>query len=416
MYGLIECVDKFHLGEYEKSWYNILGDMVWKGGVRMERDLFEEYIIQGEPDEKEKALAWSTAIGLQAVDGLKPSEYLLHTAMQNIEGNHTIQEVHQLLDSYYEEKPHQSSDDRTEEADKVSARIVEILSEKAFTFNTHEYLAIHRRLFKGIYSHAGQIRGYNITKKEWVLDGATILYGSASQLRETLEYDLELEKKFSYQGLDFNEILLHVAYFISRLWQIHVFAEGNTRTTVVFLIKYLRILGYDVENDAFAKNVWYFRNTLVRANYTDVKKNIYETTEFLEEFLKCLLLNQKKEFHNRNLHVRIAKEMLSHNVLRETMLVEDGKVNIEDKKVNIEDKKVNIEDEKMNILGKTEKHIRRLYAEYSTNTIFGSKEVGEFLGLGRTGAYKLIKKMIDMGLVEQVLGHGKGRYRFIVKE
>lgn len=259
----------------------------------MERDPFKEYLRESEPDKCRKGYAWSTAIGLQAVDGLKPSEYLVDTAIRNIEGEITLKEVQSLLNSYYEEKPVDSENIRTEEADKVSARIAEILSETAFSFSPNEYISIHRRLFREIYSHAGKIRDYNITKKEWILDGATVLYGSASELRATLEYDFSQERDFCYKGLSMDEIIHHLAIFVSRLWQIHVFGEGNTRTTAVFFIKYLRMLGFSATNDIFAENAWYFRNALVRANYTNLQKGIYETTEYLEAFLRNLLLNEK---------------------------------------------------------------------------------------------------------------------------
>ena len=269
----------------------------------MERDPFKEYLRESEPDKCRKGYAWSTAIGLQAVDGLKPSEYLVDTAIRNIEGEITLKEVQSLLNSYYEEKPVDSENIRTEEADKVSARIAEILSETAFSFSPNEYISIHRRLFREIYSHAGKIRDYNITKKEWILDGATVLYGSASELRATLEYDFSQERDFCYKGLSMDEIIHHLAIFVSRLWQIHVFGEGNTRTTAVFFIKYLRMLGFSATNDIFAENAWYFRNALVRANYTNLQKGIYETTEYLEAFLRNLLLNEKNELRNRNLHI-----------------------------------------------------------------------------------------------------------------
>lgn len=193
----------------------------------MERDPFKEYLRESEPDKCRKGYAWSTAIGLQAVDGLKPSEYLVDTAIRNIEGEITLKEVQSLLNSYYEEKPVDSENIRTEEADKVSARIAEILSETAFSFSPNEYISIHRRLFREIYSHAGKIRDYNITKKEWILDGATVLYGSASELRATLEYDFSQERDFCYKGLSMDEIIHHLAIFVSRLWQIHVFGDGN---------------------------------------------------------------------------------------------------------------------------------------------------------------------------------------------
>ena len=270
----------------------------------MEKDPFKEYLKESEPDKAYKGYAWSTAIGLQAVDGLKPSQFLIDTAIQNIEGKITIKEAKHLIDSYYEEKTVQLSDDeRTEEADKVASRIAEILFETAFSFSPNEYISIHRKLFQGIYSHAGKIRDYNITKKEWVLDGASVVYGSASELRATLEYDFSQEKNFSYRGLSMNEIIHHLAVFVSRLWQIHIFGEGNTRTTAVFFIKYLRTLGFSATNDIFAENAWYFRNALVRANYTNLPKGIHETTEYLEAFLRNLLLDEKNELRNRNLHI-----------------------------------------------------------------------------------------------------------------
>lgn len=272
--------------------------------MEMKRDPFEEYFKESEPNKANKGYAWSTAIGLQAVDGLQPSEYLINTAIQNIEGKITMKEAQSLIDRYYEERStHMSDDERTEEADKVSSRIAALLSETAFSFSPNEYISIHRKLFQGIYKHAGNIRDYNITKKEWVLNGATVIYGSASELRATLEYDFTQERNFDYRGLSMDEIIHHLAVFISRLWQIHIFGEGNTRTTAVFFIKYLRTLGFSATNDIFAKNAWYFRNALVRANYTDLQNGIHETTEYLETFLRNLLLNEKTELHNRALHV-----------------------------------------------------------------------------------------------------------------
>lgn len=185
----------------------------------MNDDPFKEYIRESEPDKRDKGNAWRTAIGLQAVDGLKTSEYLARTAVRNIEGEISFEEVNALLQSYYEEKPARDAEDRTEEADKVSARIAALLSEHAFSFTPNKYLSIHRNLFTGIFSHAGCTRDYNITKKEWVLDGATVVYGSASELRATLDYDFSEEKKFSYRNLSMDEIIHHLAVFVSRLWQ-----------------------------------------------------------------------------------------------------------------------------------------------------------------------------------------------------
>ena len=173
----------------------------------MNTDPFKEYIKQSEPSKRDKGYAGHTAIGLQAVDGLKTSKYLIDTAIKNIEGDISIDEAQELLNTYYEENPKTNKEDRTEEADKVTLRIAKILSEKAFSFTPIEYISIHKKLFTGIYGHAGKLRDYNITKKEWVLNGATVLYGSASELRATLDYDFSEEKKFSYKNLTMEEVI-----------------------------------------------------------------------------------------------------------------------------------------------------------------------------------------------------------------
>ena len=270
----------------------------------IKKDPFDEYIKNIPPTRKELGQAWRTAIGLQDVDGLQPSAYLYETAKKNIDGEISVDEARALIDSYYESKDGRlKSEARTEEADKVSARIAKFLSDKSFIFSTTQYISIHRELFTGIYSHAGKIRDYNISKKEWILDGDSVSYGGAIDLRETLEYDISQERNFRFNGLTMDETIHHLAIFISRLWQIHVFGEGNTRTTAVFFIKYLRMLGFKAENDLFAENSWYFRNALVRANYNNIKAGIYETTDFLERFLKNLLLDEKNELHNRDMHI-----------------------------------------------------------------------------------------------------------------
>ena len=376
----------------------------------MEKDPFKEYLRESEPDKAHKGYAWSTAIGLQAVDGLKPSKYLIDTAIQNIEGKITMKEAQSLIDSYYEERPvHLSDDERTEEADKVSSRIAEILSETAFSFSPNEYISIHRKLFRGIYKHAGKIRDYNITKKEWVLDGATVMYGSASELRATLEYDFSQEKDFSYKGLSMDEIIHHLAVFVSRLWQIHIFGEGNTRTTAVFFIKYLRTLGFSATNDIFAKNAWYFRNALVRANYTNLQKGIHETTEYLEVFLRNLLLNEKNELHNRNLHI-------SGLLNEEKVDIGDSKVDIENEKVDIQDKKVDIESvlsgKGSDFSVKTTIHIHRLFERFGFDEVFGRSAVMELLELKGSGASKLLSNLVKADIIEPVSGHGKGKYKF----
>ena len=376
----------------------------------MEKDPFKEYLRESEPDKAGKGYAWSTAIGLQAVDGLKTSKYLIDTAIQNIEGKITMKEAQGLIDSYYEERPvHLSDEERTEEADKVASRIAEILSENAFSFSPNEYISIHRKLFQGIYKHAGKIRDYNITKKEWVLDGATVMYGSASELRATFEYDFSQEKDFSYKGLSIDEIIHHLAVFVSRLWQIHIFGEGNTRTTAVFFIKYLRTLGFSATNDIFAKNAWYFRNALVRANYTNLQKGIHETTEYLEVFLRNLLMNENNELHNRDLHI-------SGLLNAEKVDIESKKVDIGSGKVDIQDKKVDIEsvlsEKGKDFSIKTAVHIRRMFEKFGYDEVFGRSAVIELLDLKNSSASKFLSNLVQADIIEPVSGHGKGRYKF----
>lgn len=362
----------------------------------MNNDPFKEYIKESEPNKRVKGYAWHTAIGLQAVDGLETSEYLAHTAARNIEGEISFDEVSALLQAYYKENPARDAGDRTEEADKVSARIAALLSERAFSFTPNEYLSIHRSLFAGIFSHAGCIRGYNITKKEWVLNGATVLYGSATELQATLNYDLSEERKFSYKNLSMSEVIHHLAIFISRLWQIHVFSEGNTRTTAVFFIKYLRTLGFDVTNDIFAENAWYFRNSLVRANYNDLKNGIHETTEFLELFLRNLLLNENHPLRNRTLHISGTFKAA------ETPDIKTSKPDIEALEANIETV----------FQPKTVSHILKLRNAFPDQTIFRRSDVMGVIGIKPSRASDLLKKMVEHGVIERVPGHGKGKYRF----
>ena len=262
---------------------------------------FDEYIHQGEPDKAERAYAWSTAIGLQAVDGLTTSEYLQETAKRNIEGEISIDEAQELIRNYYITKTvHDDDDAGKEEADKVSANITKILSVNAMAFSTFGYMQIHRNIFDGVFKFAGQIRDYDITKKEWVLHGDTVTYMYAHDLKLALDYDIEQERQFNYGGLSSDEIIQHVSQFTANLWQIHAFGEGNTRTTAVFVILYLRSLGFNVNNDIFAQNSWYFRNALVRYVYKN-HKGVMPEHKYLERFFRNMLLGEKWVLKNRYL-------------------------------------------------------------------------------------------------------------------
>lgn len=270
----------------------------------MSSDL-EEYLRVKDPGKAELAGLWRTAIGLQKVDGLTPSAYLVETACRNIEGEITVAEAGNLIGEYYKSKKirEEAAKTRTDEADIVSHRIAEILSEPTFSFSPEQLISLHGRLFAGIYKHAGKIRDYDITKREWVLRGDTVMYASCYRLVETLAYDFRREKEFSYARATMDDVISHICQFISGIWQIHPFGEGNTRTTAVFTIKYLRTLGFAVDNEVFAENSYYFRNALVRANYTNLPKGIEETNEYLESFFRNLLFGEHNNLQSRYLIV-----------------------------------------------------------------------------------------------------------------
>ena len=264
----------------------------------------EKYMRQDEPDKLSRGVAWATAIGLQEVDRLYTSDYLRETALRNIDGEISIDEALKLIDAYYSKKDIRGhSNDVTEEADKVSANIAKLLGEEAFVFSPAGLISTHRRIFQDVFDHAGKIRDYNITKKEWVLNGDSVLYAPASEIMSTLEYDFAEEKKFSYQNLALNAIIDHITGFVSGIWQIHPFYEGNTRTTAVFLIKYLRSLGFNIDNKPFVEYSWYFRNALVRANVKIPAKGIEQSSIFLRKFFENLLDGKNHQLKNRYMHI-----------------------------------------------------------------------------------------------------------------
>ncbi len=269
----------------------------------MKKDPNPEYIPDIEPDKKQKKYAWDTAIGLQDVDGLKPSSYLVFLANKNIEGELSYKEVDSFLRSYYESR--RDSNEKEESTDLVTLRISELLLRNSFNFSISSLKNIHHYLFDGVLESAGKFREYNMTKKEWVLDGDSVTYTDYMDIEQTLEYEFQKEASFRYTNLSHENFIKHVAQFISSIWQIHPFTEGNTRTIAVFMIKYLRYIGFSSENDLIADNAWYFRNCLVRANYTNYSKNISEDTIYLEKFLDNLLFEKKNPMDNKKLHISI---------------------------------------------------------------------------------------------------------------
>lgn len=265
-------------------------------------DFYETYLYAAEPDVTERALSWDIAVGLQAVDGLEVSEYLRDVADEHINGYISMDEVQQRVAEYYAE--HSGIGRNTDEADKVAANIAALLHEPAFHFSPAGLASIHKRLFHNVFKFAGQMRQYNITKKEWVLEGDTVRYAHAAEILMALDYDMEKEKRFSFKGISQDRMVEHIAHFIADIWQVHPFPEGNTRSTAVFCIKYLRYLGFRVTNLPFARHARYFRDALVRANYNNAPAGICADYSFLIKFFRNLLLGEEHELKSRFLHVR----------------------------------------------------------------------------------------------------------------
>ncbi len=267
-----------------------------------ELNKFAGYFEAKEPGRKERAQAWATAIGLQKVDGLTPSAYLLETAQQHIEGKLTQAQVRRRINNYYSAKNELTPPAANcEEADKVSERIVAIIHDGGFSFTPEYLISLHKKLFNGILPHAGKLRRVNIKKRERVLKDDSVTYGDKASLMASLARHFLDEKEFAYEGKSTPQIIPHFARFIAQIWQIHPFAEGNTRTTAVFAIKYLHALGYPVSNNIFSENSWYFRNALVRANYADYPKGVTRDWSYLEIFFRNLLLGEKNILKSRTL-------------------------------------------------------------------------------------------------------------------
>lgn len=359
---------------------------------------FDEYLRQGEPSQKESAENWKTAIGLQAVDGLQPSAYLIDVAKRNIEGEISLDETRKLIDSYYQSKTVRTpKDEEEEEADKVSANIAKLLASKTFAFNTNGYVSLHRRIFEGVFKHAGEIRQYDISKKEWALEGESVNYLNWEDLRRALDWDIEQEKNFQYKGLTDDEKIEHIAKFISGIWQIHAFREGNTRTTAIFTIQYLRSLGYEVNNDMFAQHSWYFRNALVRANYRNIQKGIEYSPVYLVRFFRNLLLKDGWVLKNRYLHIRPTDDW------KEQPNLKDPHYNKTLQKV---DRKSGQKSESVDRKGgqKTKVSIIRMIKD---NPSISSIEMANLIGINRSAISKHLKKLKEDHIIKRE-GPAKG--------
>ncbi len=359
-----------------------------KNGWELE---LNEYIRQGEPNQVDKSNAWKTAIGLQDVDGLKPSEYLIETAKEHIEGKITISEADRRIHSYYEERKNRADVEAdTKEADIVSVRIAKLLGEETFQFSPVEWQNIHRKLFEGVFDHAGKVRDYNITKKEWVLKGNTVMYASYDSIRAALDYDFLQEKNFSYEGLTIEESVRHIAKFTSGIWQIHPFGEGNTRSTAVFIIKYLKTFGFTVSNETFAENSWYFRNALVRANYNDLQNGIHATTEFLELFFENLLMNAGHDLKNRYMHIDFKNERAVQSANKKGSKCQNGTLELSLEELAI-----------INVL--------------KTNPSSTQKQISELTGKSERTIKRRTVEMQEKGLITRENGKRNGKWKLLVE-
>ncbi|MBE6450323.1 MAG: winged helix-turn-helix transcriptional regulator [Alphaproteobacteria bacterium] len=343
---------------------------------------FEEYKKQTEPEKYQKAENWGIAIGLQRVDNLTPSKYLIEVAKDNIEGKISIDEAGEQITQYYKKNPAKTLKEHGEkEADEVSARITKLLSTHSFSFSPAELISIHKALFTGVLDHkiAGQIRDYDITKEEPILNGDTVVYGRADSIRETLDYDFSQEKKFNYKGLSKREKVEQLAKFTSGIWQIHPFGEGNTRATTVFIIKYLYTLGFETNNDMFKEHARYFRNALVRANYQNLAHDIPYTMEFLNKFFGNLLLDEKNLLDNREMQIKSKVE---------------SKEKIEKSK---------------------EKSKEKIMRFISENPQITTNQLAEFANLSVAGVEKNLRQLKEKNLIRRI-GPDKGGHWEVVEK
>lgn len=264
-----------------------------------------EYTEETKPEGYVKQLEWDMAIGLQEVDNLKPSKYLEKLLEENVSGNLTIKQVEEELREYYIEKDKKQELNHNElECDFVSTRIVELLQIDNFELSVDYLKYIHKYLFQDVYEFAGEFRNIDFSKHEKILNNDSVAYGDCKTLKESLEYDISLEKEKNYKDMSVVEVINNITKFSSSIWQVHPFREGNTRTTALFIEKYLISLGYEVDNTLFKDKSVYFRNALVRSNYFNNYLNIKEDNNYLVKFYENLLLGKNNNLHSQDLIVK----------------------------------------------------------------------------------------------------------------
>ncbi len=292
--------------------------------------------MKEEPGRSERAAAWQTAIGLQAADRISTSDYLRQTSMKHVNGQISLEQVNQLLYRYYfEMNAQEAGDPETEEADKVALNIVRILTSETLDFTPEGLASLHRQIYEGVYENAGKQRVADVSKREWVLGGDTVSFLGLETLPGALEQIIAQEKQYRYEDATSDELISHLSSFISELWEICAFGEGNTRFTGVFTLLYLRYLGISIKFNTFTNDSWYFHNALVRANFRDLVKNIEPQTIYLERFFRNLILGEQWDLRNRYIHVRPAAEWsVQSNMNASTSTVQ---VQVKDETIKVEE-------------------------------------------------------------------------------
>lgn len=378
----------------------------------------DEYIRQSEPEKIEKAGVWQAAMGLQTVDGLTTSEYLSTVAREHIEGKISIDEVWKKIWNHYEKNSNLTDmENGTKEADFTAARIAQLLGEKTFQFSSAEFLLIHKRLFDGTFVHAGQVRTYNIIKKERILDGNTLTYASWNSIKELLDYHFEIEKQFRYEGLTLEESVSHFAKFASDIWQIHPFCKGNTRTTAVFIIKYMQAFGFEIDYQLFEKYSLYFRNALVRANYTNLKDGIYATTAFLEHFFENLALGTEYALKNEDMgqaykgQCKSDKEMI---VTFENLKFHDENVTFKEEIQMCQKQEIKCQkEEKYDTLMVTSDE-RIILNEIKKNPVITQAELAEQIGKSVRTVKREMTQLKEKGYICRLNGKRDGKWEVLV--
>ncbi len=379
---------------------------MWRNFCKLEPMPYDDPILKElggyfkaeEPGRRERADAWATAIGLQKVDGLTPSQFLFDTAKDHIEGRITQNQARRRIHDYYvAQNEAMRPDPAKEEADKVSERIVAVINDGGFAFTPEYFISIHAKLFRGVLPSAGKLRTVNIRKREWVLKDDSVTYGDASTLKQSLIRDFIDEREFDYGGKTPRKIIPHFARFIAQIWQLHPFGEGNTRATAVFAIKYLNSLGYRVTNNMFRDNSWYFRNALVRANYADYARDVRRDWSYIEKFFRNLLLGEKNEMKSRYLLIGLSEE--DKQKIRE--LTEGGQKKV----VRKSGKQKAVRKKRLEKSGK--KTVDVLWALLKDNPRFTLADMVEALGITRSTIQKHIVNLKAAGRLRRV-GPDKG--------